>query len=169
MTYLLVDLLFRATETTESTLTWSIIYLLNYPDVMQKVQEEINRVLGDNGIPSMIYKQKMPYVEATIMEIQRVADIAPLAVPHGLLEDVEFRGYTISKGTTVMSNLYAVHRDERIWDEPDVFKPSRFLNSKDEIVRRSELIPFGIGKLTDVTVDTIFCKNLNQNHPLKFP
>ena len=65
MTYLLVDLLFGATETTESTLTWSIIYLLNYPDVMQKVQEEINRVLGDNGIPSMMDKQKMPYVEAT--------------------------------------------------------------------------------------------------------
>ena len=87
----------------------------------------------------------MPYVEATIMEIQRVADIVPLGIPHSVLEDVEFRGYTIPKGTTVMSNLYAVHNDERIWDQPDVFKPSRFLDDDGRVLRREELIPFGIG------------------------
>ena len=63
---------------------------------------------------------------------------------------VEFGGYTIPKGTTVMSNLYAVHRDERIWDEPDAFKPSRYLDIYGEIIRRRELIPFGIGELADL-------------------
>ena len=145
MIYIIVDLSFAGTETITNTLTWSIIYLLHYPDVMEKVQEEIYRVLGDNGIPSMMEKQKMPYVEATIMEIQRVADIVPLGIPHSVLEEVEFRGYTIPKGTTMMSNLYAVHRDERIWDQPDVFKPSRFLNENGRIVRQEQLIPFCIG------------------------
>ena len=145
MIYIIVDLSFAGTETITNTLTWSIIYLLHYPDVMEKVQEEIYRVLGDNGIPSTMKKQKMPYVEATIMEIQRVADIVPLGIPHSVLEDVEFRGYTIPKGTTVMSNLYAVHRVERIWDQPDVFKPSRFLDDDGRVLRREELIPFGIG------------------------
>ena len=147
MIYLIGDLLFAGTETTTNTLTWSIIYLLNYPDVMRKVQEEIDRVLGDNGIPSMVDKQKMPYVEATVMEIQRMADVAPLAVPHSRLEDVALRGYTIPKGTSVIPNLYAVHRDDRIWDDPYQFKPSRFLDKNGEIVRRIELIPFSVGKL----------------------
>ena len=141
------DLLFAGTETTATTLTWTIVYLLHHPDVMEKVQEEIDKVLGKNKKPSMLDKQKMPYVEATIMEIQRIADIVPLAVPHGGSEDVELRGYTIPKGTTVMPNLYAVHRDERIWEHPDQFNPSRFLDKNGEIIRRSELIPFGVGKL----------------------
>ena len=154
MIYLIEDLLFAGTETTTNTLTWSIIYLLHHPDVMVKVKEEINKVPGKNKKASMIDKQKMPYVEATIMEIQRIADIIPLAV-HSVLEDVEFRGYTIPKGTIVVPNLHAVHTDERIWEEPDAFKPSRFSDSKGQIVRRSELIPFGIGKLKHITVGTV--------------
>ena len=146
MVQVIADLLFAGTETTANTLIWSIIYLLNHPDVLEKVQEEIDRVLGINKKSSMADKRRMPYVEATIMEIQRIADIVPLA-PHSVLEDVEFRGYTIPKGTTVMTNLHAAHRDERIWEESDVFKPSRFLDSNGEIIRRSELIPYGIGKL----------------------
>ena len=141
------DLLFAGAESTALTLIWSINYFLHHPDVLEKVQEEIEKVLGKNKKPSMIDKQKMPYVEATIMEIQRMADVAPLAVPHCGSEDVELRGYTIPKGTTVMSNLYTVHRDERIWEEPDEFKPSRFLDKNGEIIRKNELIPFGIGKL----------------------
>ena len=140
-------MLFAGAETTALTLIWSIIYLLHHPDVLEKVQEEIEKVLGKNKKPSMIDKQKMPFVEATIMEIQRMADVAPLAVPHCGSEDVELRGYTIPKGTTVMPNLYAVHRDETVLEEPDVFKPSRFLDKSGEIIRRSELIPFGVGML----------------------
>ena len=123
MIYLIGDLLFAGTETTGNTLTWSIVYLLHYPDVKEKVQKEIDKVLGKYKKPSILDKQKMPYVEATVMEIQRIADVAPLAVPHSGLEDVELRGYTIPKGTTVMPNLYAVHRDERIWEHPYQFNP----------------------------------------------
>ena len=138
------DLFGAGTETTTNTLMWAIIYMLHNPDVVRNVQGEIERVLGKK-LPSMKDKQDLPYVEATVMEIQRMSEIVPLGVPHSVLEDVEFRGYTIPKGTTVMSNLYAVHRDERIWDQPDVFKPSRFLNENGRIVRQEQLIPFCIG------------------------
>ncbi len=84
--------------------------MLNYPTVLSRVQREIDEVLGPTRTPSMQDKQHMSYTEATIVEIQRMAEIVPLGVPHCPLEDVEFRGYTIPRGTTVMSNLYAVHR-----------------------------------------------------------
>ena len=139
------DLYAAGTETTSNTLIWCIVYMLNYPDVLRKVQAEIDEVWGRHKTPCMRDKQNMPFVEATIMEIQRSADIVPLGVPHSVLEDVEFRGYTIPKGTTVMTNLYAVHRDERIWDDPDVFRPSRFLDEEGKVLRREELIPFSAG------------------------
>ena len=142
------------TDTTSGTLVWSIAYFLHHPDVLEKVQEEIDKVLGKNKKPSMIDKQKMPFVETTIMEIQRMTVLAPLAFPHCGFEDVELRGYTIPKGTTVMSNLYAVHRDETIWDQPYQFKPSRFLDKNGEIIRRSELSPFGVGKLIRIDLFT---------------
>ena len=129
---------------------WAIIYMLHNPDVAHNVHEEIDRVL-EKKLPSMKDKQDLPYVEATIMEIQRMSEIVLFGVPHSVLEDVEFRGYTIPKGTTVMSNLYAVHRDETVWDEPDVFKPSRFLNENGRIVRQEELIPFCIGNRLRLT------------------
>ena len=139
------DLYAVGTETTSNTLIWCIVYMLNYPDVLRKVQAEIDEVLGRHKTPCMRDKQNMPFVEATIMEIQR-ADIVPLGVPHSVLEDVEFRGYAIPKGTTVITNLYTVHRDEKIWDEPDVFRPSRFLDEEGKVLRREELIPFSAGK-----------------------
>ena len=151
------DLYGAGTETTANTLIWSIVYMLNYPDVLHKVQAEIDEVLGTRKIPCMSDKHNMPYVEATIMEIQRAADIVPLGVPHSVMEDVELRGYTIPKGTTVMSNLYAVHRDERIWDEPDVFKPSRFLDEEGRVLRREELIPFSVGGCS-----TKYCKEIHS-------
>ena len=112
---------------------------------MRRVQEEIDNVIGRDRMPSMKDKQDMPYVEATILEIQRLSEVVPFGVPHSVLEDVEFKGYTIPKGTTVMSNLYAVHRDERVWDEPDRFDPSRFLDENGRIIRKEQLIPFCIG------------------------
>ena len=142
----IIDLNSAGTETTTNTLIWNIIYLLHHPDVMEKVQEEIDRVLGRNKTPSMKDKQSLPYVEATILEVERLATVLALGVPHTVLEDVEFKGYTIPKGTTVISNLYAAHRDERTWDEPDEFQPCRFLDENGQIVRREELIPFSIGK-----------------------
>ena len=61
-----------------------------------------------------------------------------------------------------MTNLYAVHRDERIWDEPDAFKPSRFLDEEGKVLRREELIPFSAGKYS------IFNQILQRNSMFVF-
>ncbi len=107
---LIGDLFGAGTETTTNTLLWTVVYMLHHPDVMKKVQAEIDEQLRRDTVPSMKDKQRMPLVEATILEVQRLGEIVPLGVPHSTMEDVEFRGYTIPKGTMVMPNLYAVHR-----------------------------------------------------------
>lgn len=59
----------------------------------------------------------------------------------------EFRGYTIPKGAVVLPNLWSVHRDPTVWEDPDTFNPTRFLDKEGTLVRKECLIPFGIGML----------------------
>ena len=96
-------------------------------------------------MPSMKDKASLPFTEACLLEIQRMADIVPLGVPHTVTEDVVLRGYTIPKGTTVMSNLYAVHRDPEVWTEPYKFNPERFLDEDGKVCKVEQLIPFSMG------------------------
>lgn len=57
----------------------------------------------------------------------------------------EFKGYTIPKGTVVLPNLWSVHRDPTVWDDPDTFNPARFLDREGKLLRKECFIPFGIG------------------------
>ncbi|XP_033985399.1 cytochrome P450 2U1 isoform X2 [Trematomus bernacchii] len=58
----------------------------------------------------------------------------------------EFRGYTIPKGTVIVPNLWSVHRDPALWDDPDSFNPGRFLDDEGKLLRKECFIPFGIGR-----------------------
>ncbi|KAK2169207.1 hypothetical protein LSH36_12g36072 [Paralvinella palmiformis] len=90
-------------------------------------------------------RKKLPFTEASILEIQRLADIVPLGIPHAVTEDVQFRGYFIPKDTLVLSNMYSVHMNPELWPEPEKFKPERFLQ-RGMKVEKKELIPFSVGK-----------------------
>lgn len=57
------------------------------------------------------------------------------------------QGYTIPKGTVILPNLWAVHRDPAIWEKPDDFNPNRFLDDQGQVIKRETFIPFGIGQL----------------------
>ncbi|XP_021330598.1 cytochrome P450 2U1 isoform X1 [Danio rerio] len=58
----------------------------------------------------------------------------------------EFRGFTIPKGTVIIPNLWSVHRDPTVWENPDDFNPSRFLDDQGKILRKDCFIPFGLGR-----------------------
>ncbi|KAG8014728.1 Hydroxyacyl-coenzyme A dehydrogenase [Nibea albiflora] len=114
--------------------------------VLDKVQAEIDEVLGRHRVPSLTDKGSLPFTEATIMEVQRLTVVVPLAIPHMASETTEFRGYTIPKGTLVVPNLWSVHRDPTVWDDPDTFNPARFLDDEGKLLRKECFIPFGIGR-----------------------
>lgn len=142
------DLFAAGTETTATTLRWAIIYMIYHPDIQNKVQAEIHAVIGPHRLPSIKDKAAMPYSEACILEIQRMADIIPLGVPHTVTQDIVFRGYSIPKGTTIMSNLYSVHRDTDIWHKPYEFNPGRFIDDQGKIFKKEQVIPFSMGKVS---------------------
>lgn len=144
--YIVAELFAAGTETISSTLRWALVYLLNHPHVLDRVQAEIDDVIGPDQEPSMKHKLQMPFTEATILEIQRMGDIVPFNVPHCTSENVEFRGYHIPKDTVIIPNLNSVHRNEEFFPDAHEFNPERFLSDDGKSVRRIEqLIPFSIG------------------------
>ncbi|KAG7278549.1 hypothetical protein CRUP_033417, partial [Coryphaenoides rupestris] len=112
--------------------------------VFQKVQAEMDRVVGRERLLSMKDRGTLPFTEATIMEVERLTVAVPLGIPHMASETTEFRGFTIPKGTVIIPNLWSVHRDPAVWEEPDSFRPGRFLDAEGKLQRIESFMPFGI-------------------------
>uniref|UniRef100_A0A8C6TT49 Cytochrome P450 2U1 n=1 Tax=Neogobius melanostomus TaxID=47308 RepID=A0A8C6TT49_9GOBI len=144
--YIIGDLFIAGTDTTTNSVLWILFYMVLYPDIQDKVQKEIDAVIGSHQAPSMTDKGSLPFTEATIMEVQRLTVVVPLAIPHMTSMTTEFCGYTIPKGTVIIPNLWSVHRDPTVWDEPDHFNPARFLDQDGNLLRKEYFMPFGIGR-----------------------
>uniref|UniRef100_A0A3B5LN26 Cytochrome P450 family 2 subfamily U member 1 n=1 Tax=Xiphophorus couchianus TaxID=32473 RepID=A0A3B5LN26_9TELE len=144
--YIIGDLFIAGTDTTTNSVLWVLLYLALYPDIQDQVQAEIDRVVDRRRPPSLTDRGSLPFTEATIMEVQRLTAVVPLSIPHMASETTVFRGFTIPKGTVIMPNLYSVHRDPSVWDDPDAFNPTRFLDGEGKLLRRESFIPFGIGR-----------------------
>lgn len=144
--YIIGDLFIAGTDTTANSVLWVLLYMVLHPDIQDEVQAEIDRVVGTHRALSLTDKGSLPFTEATIMEVQRLTVAVPLAIPHMASETTKFRGYIIPKGTIIVPNLWSVHRDPTVWDEPDSFNPARFLDDEGKLLRKECFIPFGIGR-----------------------
>ncbi|XP_022095812.1 cytochrome P450 2J6-like [Acanthaster planci] len=140
------NLFAAGSETTATTLQWAILYMAVYPEIQQRVQTEIDDVVGRNRLPRMTDKPELNFTRAVIWEVQRLTIVVPLGVAHAATSDTQLRGFKIPKGALLVSNLWAVARDPNVWPEPNQFKPERFLNDKGEAVQADELIPFSVGR-----------------------
>ncbi|XP_046583281.1 putative inactive cytochrome P450 2G1 [Haliotis rubra] len=114
--------------------------------IQEKCFQEILVNVGQSRRPSIKEQTNLPYVEATIMEVLRYADIVPTGVPHAVAQDVQFRGYTFPKGVTVILNLDSVLQDTDVWGDPQNFRPDNCLDRAGKIQKRDEFIPFSLGR-----------------------
>jgi cytochrome P450 len=144
--HVLLDLFTAGSDTTSSTLCWTFLYLLTYPEVMGKVQQEVDTVVGRMELPTLADRIKMPYTDATMCEIFRMSSIVCGALLHSTLIDTSFEGFFLPKGTIVMGNLYHVHHDPGYWGDPENFRPERFLTPEGILRKDDALMPFSTGK-----------------------
>lgn len=144
---LILDIFAGATDTTYTVLEWAMTELLRHPRAMNILQTEVRKIAS--GKPNITDEdlEKMHYLRAVLKETLRLHPPVPLLLPRLSTQDVKIRGYDIAKGTIVIVNAWTIGRDSSSWDEPDEFKPERFLNSSVDFKGQDfELIPFGAGR-----------------------
>ncbi|XP_029014805.2 cytochrome P450 2K1-like [Betta splendens] len=139
------NLFSAGTDTTSSTLRWGLLLMAKYPHIQEKVQEEVRRLIGSRQVV-VADRMNLPYTDAVVHEIMRVANVVHLSVPRATSQDVTFRGYFIKKGTTVIPLLTSVLADETEWETPHTFNPGHFLNEHGKFVSREAFIPFAAGR-----------------------
>ncbi|XP_057639852.1 cytochrome P450 2J3-like isoform X2 [Chionomys nivalis] len=98
-----IDLFLAGTETTSTTLRWALLYMALYPKVQEKVQAEIDRVIGQEKQPSLTDRDSMPYTNAVVHEVQRMANIIPLNVPREVTVDTMLAGFHLPKESELAS------------------------------------------------------------------
>ncbi|CAL2043256.1 unnamed protein product [Caenorhabditis brenneri] len=119
---------------------------MNTPGVQEKIQEEMDRVIGSNRLISTGDKNELPYMNAVINECQRCANIVPLNLFHETTKDTVIAGYPIKKGTGVIAQISTVMLDEKVFPDPYTFNPDRFIDENGKLKKIDELVPFSVGK-----------------------
>ncbi|KAL9239176.1 hypothetical protein vseg_013521 [Gypsophila vaccaria] len=144
---LILDMFAGGTDTTYTVLEWAMTELLRHPEAMKKLQDEVRSITNDQANVTEDDLDKMVYLKAVIKETLRLYPPIPLLVPRESTHDVKINGFDIAAGTRVITNAWAIHRDPLTWEEPNTFRPERFLDSPIDFKGQDfELIPFGFGR-----------------------
>jgi cytochrome P450 len=134
-------------DTSPNAIEFAFAEVMNKPEVMRKAQDELDRVVGKDNIVEESHIHKLPYLHAIMKESLRLHPVLPLLIPHCPSETCTIGGFSVPKGARVFINVWAVHRDPSIWENPLEFKPERFLNSKfDYSGSDFNYLPFGSGR-----------------------
>ncbi|XP_061825834.1 cytochrome P450 2B4-like [Nerophis lumbriciformis] len=140
-----LDLHFAGTDTTSNTLLTGFLYLTTHPHIQERCQQEIDQVLEGKDQACFDDRHNMPYMQAVIHEVQRIANTVPLSVFHCTTKNTELMGYSIPKGTMIIPNLTSVLHEEGQWKCPHQFNPENFLNGQGEFVKPEAFMPFSAG------------------------
>jgi unspecific monooxygenase len=130
----LMTLLLAGHETSAVSLAWAVDEIVRRPAVLGRILDEIGQTGADSGEP-------LPYLDATIKEVLRLHPVTPL-LARRLAHPITLRGYDVPAGTFLVPNAFIAHRHPACWEDPDAFRPERFLDKK---VDPYAWIPFGGG------------------------
>ncbi|KAB8071839.1 cytochrome P450 [Aspergillus leporis] len=138
-------LILAGSDTTAVTLTYLIWAVLSQPKLQRELEEEVNTLGADFNDASL---EKLPLLNAVIMETLRLYGAAPGALPRATPEDgAVFAGYFVPEGVTVSTQSYSIHRDQDSYLDPERFDVSRWLTtptSASELAKKA-FLPFGAG------------------------
>ncbi|KAL7913140.1 cytochrome P450 [Trichoderma velutinum] len=119
-------------ETTVSTVKSFLLGMVLNPDVQQKAQEEIDRVVGPDRLPEASDEENLPFVRGVVLEALRTFPVLPMGIPHEAAEDIVFRGYRIPKGSYIRPCVWWYLHDPKTYANPSRYDPERYLEPRNE-------------------------------------
>ncbi|GAB0087452.1 Cytochrome P450 [Sergentomyia squamirostris] len=142
-----VDFIFPAITVVPATLALLFQRLLLQPEILKKMQKEIDEVVGSGRLPELDDRINLPYVEATIREIMRFETLIPSSITHKAIVDSKLMGYDIPKDTFLIPGIHGFHTDSEVWGDADIFRPERFIGEDGKLsLKLDKSLPFGAGK-----------------------
>ncbi|EAL61587.1 cytochrome P450 family protein [Dictyostelium discoideum AX4] len=159
-----IDIVVAGTDTVANLLQWFVLFCINYPEIQEKLYNEIIEVVGkDCKVLKYEHISKMPYLYGCFRESLRIRPVTPLSLPRVAKCDTYIKDdIFIPKGATIIQNIFGMGNDEKYISEPNKFKPERWVeyiknkkvnkNGNENSVNKyfNDLdkisIPFGVGK-----------------------
>ncbi|XP_063793838.1 cytochrome P450 2F2-like isoform X2 [Pseudophryne corroboree] len=142
LTKTVFDMILGASESSTATVNFGFLILIKYPELQDKLHEEIDRVIGQMRQPRVEDRNQMPYVNAFLHEIQRFSDVFPMGIARSTTRDVTFHGYCIPKGTDVIPMLSTVLWDPLHFETPGEFNIKHFLDESGKFKKNNGFMPF---------------------------
>ncbi|XP_015890251.2 cytochrome P450 81Q32 [Ziziphus jujuba] len=136
-------MIMAGTETSAVTVEWAMSNLLNHPHILQKAKAELDAQVGQHQLVDESDLSKLPYLQNIISETLRLHPAVPLLLPHLSSDDCTIGKYDIPRDTMLLVNVWAIHKDPKLWEDSESFKPERFEKGETEAYK---FIPFGFGR-----------------------
>jgi cytochrome P450 len=138
-----VTLFIAGHETTAIALSWALVLLAGHPEVDERLWREVSETLGDR-LPCAADLPRLPYVEAVVKESLRLYPPA-YVIGREALADCALGGYTVPARATIYFSPWVLHRDSRWFEEPERFRPERWLDDSMARLPKYAFLPFGGG------------------------
>ncbi len=138
-----VTLLFAGLDTTTAGLSWAWYLLARHPEVQEALHDQCAAVLAGRA-PTADDLPRLPLATAVLEEALRLYPPAP-GIPRVAVAADEVNGYPVPAKAIVTLSQWVTHRHPAFWDEPDHFRPERFLPGHAAERPRFAYFPFGAG------------------------
>ncbi|KAG2037126.1 cytochrome P450 [Suillus americanus] len=146
MAYLAGSLFGAGSDTTAVAIMYVVMASACYPKAQEKVQEQLDIVVGRDRAPTFDDYNSLPQIEAFMLECLRWRPVTTLGFAHCASADIVYKGMCIPKGAIVFGNHWAISRDPIVYPNPDQFDPERWLNSEGKIREDLKFPSYGFGR-----------------------
>ena len=130
-------------ETTARALSWTLYLLARSPEWSEQLAGEVERVTGGAPVAAG-HVERLVLVQQVLKESMRLYPPVPSFSRRATL-DTELGGARVRAGSTVVVPIYAIHRHQKRWADPDAFDPTRFAPESEARLERYQYMPFGAG------------------------
>ncbi|CAL4967097.1 unnamed protein product [Urochloa decumbens] len=140
-------LLSAGTDTSALTTEWAMAFLLTHPEAMSKVRAELDTNIGTKRLVEESDITNLPYLQCVVKETLRLCLVGLVIPAHEAMEDCTVGGYQVRRGTMILMNAWLIHRDPKLWEAPEEFRPERFLDTAGVVTAvTAPMLPFGLGQ-----------------------